>query len=567
MKIVAVICGNIRDIIDFKLTLTRLLELKNEHRIDHIIFSTWENELDAHPELKENMRLANIDVVETPPLHERYTKIESNSVNYWRQARQIQSALDAIEGDCFILKTRTDRCLNFLNQIDWDNLTLEKTQALGQIKPVFEYKMSVFSPKMVRLFNLNDFIFIGYKRDIYKIINFDISELLLDRDIVANTQWFIYPFFKEYPIIKDYFRLINYRPLLPNLRDYVDKNKLESKFPALFYKTHAIYCALLYINFNIMNYDKKIIEKNIVPRHFYQIFSSLTSNEIIYSNIGSTIRSNQVIQDLIELDSESTTGASDHIWQKNIQQMKQQGNLYLELKDYEELKQFYSQKVYGEAKWLKSIKNPPRILLSTLPSNQVQVDFFAKNESHLKALRHSAQFDKDLYRLWLKKNSKIEEVDLYLLSYAKTGASFAILHLIRCLRQGRLADHLHHEVLRFSLYFPSIKDVRKNFNFSFLLITLNRYLAEPTNVEAKQLLIKYANQYLALGLNDDLTPKALYRIAQNFMNKRDEVNLVNSDLLYQFILEIAWNPTLYDFIKAKQLYSGDIAILNERYPA
>ena len=135
MKIVAVICGNIRDIIDFKLTLTRLLELKNEHRIDHIIFSTWENELDAHPELKENMRLANIDVVETPPLHERYTKIESNSVNYWRQARQIQSALDAIEGDCFILKTRTDRCLNFLNQIDWDNLTTQfKPKLVNEIQ-------------------------------------------------------------------------------------------------------------------------------------------------------------------------------------------------------------------------------------------------------------------------------------------------------------------------------------------------------------------------------------------------------------------------------------------------
>lgn len=566
MKIVAVICGNIRDIVDFKLTLARLVELRDEQKIQHIIFSTWEKELDRYPKLKEKIAEAGIDVVETAPLQERYTSIESNSVNYWRQARQIQSALDAIEGDCFILKTRTDRCLNFLNQIDWESANPQKTQSFGNFKPIFEYKMSVFSPKMVRLFNLNDFIFLGYKRDIYKIINFDICELLLDRDIVANTQWFIYPFFKEYPIIKDYFRLINYRPLLPNLRDYVEKNKLESEFPALFYKAHAVYCALLHVNFNIMPYDQKIIEDNIISRHFYQIFSSLSSNELLYTNIGSTIRSKRLIQDLLEFDFSSTKVSSDYIWHSNVKKLKQTGSLYLENQDYEELKNFYENKIYGDAKWLKPIKNPPRIILKDENKSRSKVEFFEKNEMHLKTLKNSSQFDKDLYQLWIKRNAGVEDSALYLLSHAKTGASLAILHLIRCLRYGKIKQNLYEEILRFSLYFPKIRDVRKNFNFTFFLIIVNRFLVEPNNQEAKELLVKYAKQYLEIELPQDLSAKYLYKMAQNFFVGSVGQKLNHSSLMQQFVLEIAWNSGLYPYLKEKNTYKGELLTINDRHP-
>lgn len=565
MKLVAVICGNIRDIIDFKLTLTRLVELRAEKKIEHIIFSTWEHELAQHPELEQAIRKANITVVETPPLEDRYGSIASNSVNYWRQARQIQSALDAIEGDCFVIKTRTDRCLNFLNQIEWSDLMFEKTKTIGALTPVFEYRMSVFSPKMVRLFNLNDFIFIGYKRDVYKLINFDISELLLDRDIVANTQWFIYPFFKEYPILRDYFRLINYRPLLPALREYVESNRLNSKFPMLLYKAHAVYCALLYMNFNIMPYDKKIIEKNIKQRHIYQIFSTLPSNELIYTNIGSTIRSNRLIKDLMENDFSVSEAESDRVWHE-VKQSFEKGVPYLTLQDYEELKSFFKEKVYGDARWLKNIKNPPQILPNKEKEQHHESDFFNQNEQHLKVLKNSARFDKDLYKIWLTRNPRPEESDKYLLSYAKAGAIYPILHLIRCLRHGKISESLRAEVLRFSLYFPSIKDVRKNFNFDSLLIVLNRFLADPETVDAKFLLIKYSKLYLNLDLPKDLQPKYLYLMAQQFFNQRQENECLSTPLMQQFILEVSWNKSLYRLLKEKGIYSEEYMILNDRYP-
>lgn len=565
MKLVAVICGNIRDIIDFKLTLTRLVELREEKKIERIIFSTWENELARYPELAETMRQGGIDVVETIPLQERYSGIASNSVNYWRQARQIQSALDVIEGDCFVIKTRTDRCLNFLNQIDWSNLNIEKTKTIGALSPVFEYKMSVFSPKMVRLFNLNDFIFVAYKRDIYKLINFDISELLLDRDIVANTQWFIYPFFKEYPILRDYFRLIHYRPLVPALREYVESHQLNSKFPMLFYKVHAIYCALLYMNFNIMPYDKKIIEKNIGQRHIYQIFSTLPSNEIIYSNIGSTIRSNRIIADLMESNFSESEAESDRVWHE-VRQSFEKGAPSLTAHDYEELQLFFKEKLYGDVRWLRNIKNPPRISLDKEQTQVQKVDFFSQEEQHLKVLKNSAQFDKDLYRIWLSKNPRPEESDRYLLSYAKAGAMYPILHLIRCLRHGRISESLHAEVLRFSLYFPAIKDVRNNFNVHSLLIIVNRFLADSKSIEAKNLLIKYSKQFLNLDLPIDLQPKYLYRMAQEFFNQRERKPFPATVLMQQFILEISWNKSLYQFLKEKGVYVGEYMMLNDRYP-
>ena len=311
MKLVAVVCGNIRDIIDFKLTLTRLTELRAEGRIHHIIFSTWDGELNVYPELSQQIKNAQMDIIETTPLQEKFSGIESNSVNYWRQARQLQSALDAIEGECFILKARTDRCLNFLNQIDWTSDLFVKTKNYGEMKAIFEYKMSVFSPKTVRLFNMNDFIFIAYKYDAYKLINFDISELLLDRDIVANTQWYIYPFFKAYPVIRDYFRLTNYRPMVAALKNYVDQHQEKAKFPDFFYKVYATYIALLYVNFNIMGYDRAIISEKIKPRHFYQLFTSIESNEVLHTNIGSTIRSNLFIADFFSLKFAKSENESD----------------------------------------------------------------------------------------------------------------------------------------------------------------------------------------------------------------------------------------------------------------
>lgn len=565
MKIVAIVCGNIRDIIDFKLTLTRLTELRAAHYIHHIIFSTWEHELDAYPELSQQLKEAQIDVVETLPLPENFANIESNSVNYWRQARQLQSALDAIEGECFILKARTDRCLNFLNQIDWSSNFMVKTEGYGAMKPIFEYKMSVFSPKTVRLFNMNDFIFIAYKYDAYKLINFDIPELLLDRDIVANTQWYIYPFFKAYPVLRDYFRLTNYRPMVAALKSYVDQHKEAAEFPDFLYKVYAVYLGLLYINFNIMGYDRPMIPNNIQPRHFYQLFTSLESNEVLYTNIGSTLRANRLVADFFEPQFFKSSYLADQKLADYLHKLKYE-TLFFSKENFEELQRFQREQIYN-AKWLKGIKTPPRIQLQDIAPSQQKHTFFSGAEKSFEALAVSKSFDKDLYRLWLKSYVSPRDSITYLLSHAKSGALYPILHLIRMLRQGLIEDGLKAEVMRFSLYFPTIKDVRKNFEFHFLLVVVNVFLLDSSLVEARRLLLKYAHEYLHLELEASIMPKDLYRLAQEVTHDQEKIHSDQSELLRQFCLEIAWNVPIYHYLKGKNIFAKEYVMISDRYPA
>lgn len=564
MKLVAVVCGNIRDIIDFKLTLTRLTELRAEGRIHHIIFSTWDGELNAYPELSQQLKDAQIDVVETAPLQDKFVGIESNSVNYWRQARQLQSALDAIEGECFILKARTDRCLNFLNQIDWNSNLFAKTQDYGEMRAIFEYKMSVFSPKTVRLFNMNDFIFIAYKYDAYKLINFDISELLLDRDIVANTQWYIYPFFKAYPVIRDYFRIANYRPMVAALKNHVDQYQEKAQFPDFFYKVYATYLALLYVNFNVMGYDRNIIIEKIKPRHFYQLFTSVESNEVLHTNIGSTIRSNRFIADFFSSEFSKSLDDADKIFYTYLHKLKME-TLFFSKQNFLELKSFQKDKIY-DVKWLKGIKNAPRIQLNQIRPKTEKQHFFLGHEKVFETLSASKSFDRDLYRLWLKSSVNPQNTATYLLSHAKSGALYPILHLIRLLKHGFIEDSLRSEIMRFSLYFPMIKDVRNNFEFHFLLVVLNVFLLDSSSLEARRLLIKYAKEYLNLVLNEQIAPKDLYLLAQNTFNHRENMPSTDLQLLQQFCLEIAWNVPIYDYIKKKENFTKEYVLISDRYP-
>ena len=44
----AVVCGNIRDELDFKLTISKLIQLRAENKIQHILLSTWRGEIDKY---------------------------------------------------------------------------------------------------------------------------------------------------------------------------------------------------------------------------------------------------------------------------------------------------------------------------------------------------------------------------------------------------------------------------------------------------------------------------------------------------------------------------------------
>ena len=108
----AVVCGNLRDELDFKLTMSKLVELRNNQKIKHIVLSTWRGEINKFPRLREALNEANIFIIESWEMDKTLEKAPTGSVNYWRQAQQMLAALEIITRNAFILKARKDRSLN-----------------------------------------------------------------------------------------------------------------------------------------------------------------------------------------------------------------------------------------------------------------------------------------------------------------------------------------------------------------------------------------------------------------------------------------------------------------------
>ena len=221
----AVICGNIRDELDFKLTLTKLITLRSNNKVSHILLSTWRGEIDKYTGLREALKSLDVFIVESYPISDKLQNTASDAVNFWRQSRQLLAALDVIPKDSFILRVRTDRSLNYINQMGllgvFDQYEVESI-GFGKFPKLFQYKVFVFAPKMIRLMHMIDFVFLGYHKDLYKLINFDVNELMFQKQIVANAQWFMKPFVEEFPIIRDYMRFTVFKNTIQVLKKYVD---------------------------------------------------------------------------------------------------------------------------------------------------------------------------------------------------------------------------------------------------------------------------------------------------------------------------------------------------------
>ena len=118
METWAVVCGAVREELDLRLAMNKLLELRETGILAGIVISTWEQEFDRFPELREQLEQNEVTILEQRPLESRVTLGRTNSINYMRQALQFQAALDILPEDCFVLKARTDRSLHQILQIE-----------------------------------------------------------------------------------------------------------------------------------------------------------------------------------------------------------------------------------------------------------------------------------------------------------------------------------------------------------------------------------------------------------------------------------------------------------------
>lgn len=463
----AVICGNIRDELDFKLTLTRIYELRNLNKVQHIILSTWKGEIDKYEGLRDQLKKMQIYIIENYPLSNDIENTATASVNFWRQSRQLLSALDFIPKNDFVLRLRTDRSLNYINQMDhlgvFENYKKE-VKTIGLFPKVFKYQITVFGPKMVRLLHMIDFVLLGNNRDLYKILNFDFSELKLQKQLVANGQWFAYPFMSEFPILRDYMRFTHFVNRVKVLQKHVEVEKENFFLPNVDYKVYAIYLMILYSHFNII-YMGKIKKYNYENSHFYQLFSSTENNGVQYTSLGSSIRDANFLENILFGRLQYSTQ-----YQKFLQYV---GHLIaygndetfdLNFTEYHELIKLQKDNFYKNSdnlQWFKELRNPPinpkNMYQYNQPYDPEVLNFMPSASSDWNALTHTANLEKDVYKLWLQLDQpSVVITEKMLLPIARTGNEYAIFVLLDLYNEGKISHLNHDEIIRIVLFYLDI---------------------------------------------------------------------------------------------------------------
>lgn len=459
METWAVVCGAVREELDLRLAMNKLLELRETGILAGIVISTWEQEFDRFPELREQLEQNEVTILEQRPLESRVTLGRTNSINYMRQALQFQAALDILPEDCFVLKARTDRSLHQILQIEPH--LLKTPQKVGfsavmqqrEMPTIFEYKVTIFNARIQRIFNFSDFVFWGHIADVRRFINFNIAEMTFNRDLVANTQWFLYPFSENFPVIRDYFRLINFRPLINGMKEYFEQEDYEETFPAFFYRVYGSYLLILSYYFELVDMRRDLESPTYTFKegledttyHFLELFKGAKDKGLVHSSLGCVLLNNKVIEQVLN-PAVCTGNPSDEAFHQHVQQE----TLFqtIQEKEYEELADFEKEKGWGiQRHWLRR-NNWQGKLEQQMPDYEENIlryvfNGLTRKESNqlLEELKTVDRTDFYLYSYWLRMEKLgWEAVEQMVIPLARTQNQEAVLMVCRVLRGNKIKD-------------------------------------------------------------------------------------------------------------------------------
>lgn len=481
----AVICGNIRDELDFKLTLTKLVEMRSQGKISHILLSTWHYEIDKYEKLRDTLKYLNIFVIESNSISDELQNINSNSVNYWRQSKQLLAALDVIPKDNFILRVRTDRSLNYINQMEklgvFENFAIEAIQ-YGQFPKLFKYKIFVFGPKTVRLMHMIDFAFLGYSRDLYKMINFDLNDIMFRKSIVANAQWFMYPFIREFQVLRDYMSFTVFNNTIKTLKEYVDKNKDLSDFPEIYFKVYAIYILIMYTHFKIL-YFGRIDDSVLSETSFYHFFTSSEKNNLYATSLGTSIRNENILEFAVKGKFKNSVAYSKFMDCINGLVAGGNSNKYeLNYEDIVDLEKFVKNEIYcdnKEIKWYRKLNTRPlKLNVSYKDSYEVSgLNCILTDVEFWNKLISSENLERKLMSEWMDlKNPNHLTTEKMLIPVSKTGNQYAIYILADMCFYGYISNVNIAEIIRVLEFYLNIH-IKKKTNTNITLRIAFKYLS------------------------------------------------------------------------------------------
>lgn len=200
----ALICGLVRDELEFRITLSQIVEARSEGLFDGIVVSTWYGEIDNIPGLRD--LLAELSVI----LVESYPPKFKVSGNAWAQHKAMLMGLRAIPDGAAVWRVRTDRTAHLLKAF---RPCLEAGPAarreFGNIPPVFDRRVAAMAVVATVPFYAADFAFYGMKEDLLRMTHFEGVYDSLLRGFGAEPRLWTDPFLKAFPRFLELFERLN----------------------------------------------------------------------------------------------------------------------------------------------------------------------------------------------------------------------------------------------------------------------------------------------------------------------------------------------------------------------
>ena len=198
-----VVCGLLRDELEFRLTLAQIAELRSEGLVDGVVLSTWLGETDTIPGLRAELSRTGIDLVESasPP---------PSTGNSWAQNKATYQGLAAVPEGANVFRMRTDRTAHLFKLFRPALISgPPKATSYGLLRPIFKKKICAQAVAASVPFYAADFAYYGLREDLMKMVTFDGVFDVQFRGFGAEQRLWAGPFFKAFPRLARYFEHID----------------------------------------------------------------------------------------------------------------------------------------------------------------------------------------------------------------------------------------------------------------------------------------------------------------------------------------------------------------------
>ncbi|PZP43857.1 MAG: hypothetical protein DI601_13920 [Azospirillum brasilense] len=183
---VSVICtGQLRDPFEFGIIMTRLLNLREQGRIDQLILSSWKDDLIASPEVLTALRRAGFQVVLSD------LPVVPGPGVCWFQKRQLAAGLQLVEPGSVVAKVRTDKCAHLIERVVLH--ANQRRETIADEPTAGAYRRQVSATNIVTNWVLShsDFTFVGLREDLSRMTVCDNTDAAwVGSGPVAEVEWY-----------------------------------------------------------------------------------------------------------------------------------------------------------------------------------------------------------------------------------------------------------------------------------------------------------------------------------------------------------------------------------------